>query len=282
MQLNSTPPSNIPVVSINGRLEKASYFQVMQTARWKAHTKNRCLDLKVVQMLPVTSNAPNILFPRTVDITKDQENLGALSQEAYSYAFQQQGEQFKTSYIAASALMESVKLVQSIATGQLIGGIIGGVFGIIGMVQAVESGDEIKASFEKGSKWVKNEADDNWTFVIGATKDTTVTASRIAWPNPAIKELPDPLPNGDYPTVTFQITYPIRLPNDGIVGANTQESPQERNWRSGSTTSGLNLEANKVDHFSQANHPTVRRQIEATITGISSNLSRVRDAFLVR
>jgi hypothetical protein len=96
-----------------------------------------------------------------------------------------------------------------------------------------------------------------------------------------IKDLPDPLPNGDYPRVDVQITYPIRLPNDGIVPASTQESPQERNWRSGSTPSGLNLEANKVDHFSEANHPTIRRQIEATIRGTSSNLERVRSAFFV-
>jgi hypothetical protein len=96
--------------------------------------------------------------------------------------------------------------------------LVGGIFGTIGMVQAVETGDEIKASFEKGSKWVKNEADSHWSSIIGATKDTTITASRIAWPNPAIKDLPDPLPSGDYPRVDVQITFPIRLPNDGIVG----------------------------------------------------------------
>ncbi len=141
--------------------------------------------------------------------------------------------------------------------------------------------DEIKASFEKGSKWVKNEADTHWAVVIGATKDTTVTVSRIAWPNPAIKELPEPDPNGDYPRVDVQITYPIRLPNDGIVGANTQESPLERNWRFGSGTSGLNLDANKVDHFSQANHPTVKLQLQKTMDGTSSNLQKVIDAFRV-
>jgi hypothetical protein len=97
-----------------------------------------------------------------------------------------------------------------------------------------------------------------------------------------IHELPDPLPSGDYPRVDVQITVPVYLPHDGILGTQTQESPQERNWTGGSTPSGLNLEANKVDHFSQANHPTVRRQIEATIRGTTSNLRNVQDAFFVR
>lgn len=80
---------------------------------------------------------------------------------------------------------------------------------------------------------------------------------------------------------TVAVPWTIILPNDGIVPSTTQESPQERNWRSGSSVSGLNLEANKVDHFSQANHPTIKRQIEATITGRSSNLRTVIDAFKV-
>jgi hypothetical protein len=82
--------------------------------------------------------------------------------------------------------------------------------------------------------------------------------------------------------VDVQITYPIYLPHDGIVGANTQESPQEPNWRSGSTTSGLNLEANKVDHFSQANHPVIRERIQGTIEARTSQTNpRIRTAFFV-
>lgn len=97
-----------------------------------------------------------------------------------------------------------------------------------------------------------------------------------------IKELPDPLPSGDYPRVDVQITYPLYLPHDGIVPASTQESPQERNWRSGNTVSGLNLEANKVDHFSQANHPRVRERLEATMRGQTTRTNlRVIDAFKV-
>jgi len=94
------------------------------------------------------------------------------------------------------------------------------------------------------------------------------------------KELPDPLPSGDYPRVDVQITYPLYLPHDGIVPASTQESPQERNWRSGNTVSGLNLEANKVDHFSEANHPRVRERIEATLqAGTIQNNLKIQDAF---
>lgn len=61
----------------------------------------------------------------------------------------------------------------------------------------------------------------------------------------------------------------------------TQESPQEQGWRSGSTPYGLNLEANKVDHFSQANHPRIRTQIEATITGRTTSNQRIVDTFKV-
>ena len=284
-QLNATPQNNIPMVSINGRFDKASYFQVMQTARWKAHTKNRCLDLKVNFVVPTLGpgGLDDIIYQQqTVDITRNYENLGAESQQAYSYAFQQEGEKFKSNYIWLSAGMELLKLGQSAAFGGLPGLIAGGVFGGIGMIQAVESGDEIKASFEKGSKWVKNEADWHWAFVIGASKEVTVTASRIAWPNPAIKELPDPLPSGDYPRVDVQITYYVPTLHDGIVPASTQESPQERGWAGGNSPTGLNLEANKVDHFSEANHPVIKERLKATIEARTSQTNpRIRTAFFV-
>ncbi len=186
MQNNQTNVPTIPVVSINGRNEKASYFQVMQTARWKVHTKNRCLDLKVEQMVPLVTNAPTpILVKRTVDITKDHENLGADSQEAYNEAFLQQAAAFKSSYIAVSAICESAKFIQTVALGSkdpivtpIISAVVGLSFGIVGMIQADQTGDEIKASFEKGAKWVKNESDPEWARVIGATKDTTCMGSK--------------------------------------------------------------------------------------------------------
>lgn len=74
----------------------------------------------------------------------------------------------------------------------------------------------------------------------------------------------------------------------GIVSTDTQESPQERNWRcsnlpDANTPSGLNLEAHKVNHFSQANHPSVRRQLNGVFNGdIHRNNPPLRDAFRVR
>ncbi len=68
----------------------------------------------------------------------------------------------------------------------------------------------------------------------------------------------------------------------GIVCTDTQESPQERGWLRGNTVSGLNLEANKVDHFSEANHPRVRERLEATMRGQTTRTNlRVIDAFKV-
>ena len=82
--------------------------------------------------------------------------------------------------------------------------------------------------------------------------------------------------------VEVEVKRLVRVPNDGILSTDTQLSPQEQSWNGRSSTTGLNLEANKVDHFSQANHPTIRRQIEATIRGTTSNLRNVQDAFFVR
>ena len=73
----------------------------------------------------------------------------------------------------------------------------------------------------------------------------------------------------------------------GIVSTDTQESPQERNWRGGggnlpaNTPSGLNLEAHKIDHFSEANHPRVKERIEATITGRTTRDRRIIESFSV-
>jgi hypothetical protein len=136
----------------------------------------------------------------------------------------------------------------------------------------------------KGEKWCKYSADDEWRVAIGAYKDTIVAVTRPTYPNGRFTT--DENGNGvalEPVMVTEPVTYPMPLPNDGIVGSPTQESPQERGWRGGSTTSGLNLEANKVDHFSQANHPRVRERIEATIRGTSApNNRQIQDAFLVR
>jgi hypothetical protein len=67
----------------------------------------------------------------------------------------------------------------------------------------------------------------------------------------------------------------------GIVSTDTQESPQEKGWSGGSTPSGLNLVANKVDHFSEANHPRVRERLEATIQGQTTTDTRIINAFRV-
>jgi hypothetical protein len=217
-----------------------------------------------------------------VDNSANHELLGAQTQEMYNAAFLLEANRLKSDYIMISAMCETIKLVQSTASGGVPGFLVGLGFGAIGMFQAEQTGNEIAAGFEKATKWFKDEADFQWGLAIGSYREETRTVSRIAWPNPAIKDLPDPLPSGDYPRVDVQITVPVYLPHDGILGTQTQESPQERNWTGGSTPSGLNLEANKVDHFSQANHPTVRRQIEATIRGTTSNLRNVQDAFFVR
>lgn len=79
----------------------------------------------------------------------------------------------------------------------------------------------------------------------------------------------------------FTATLRIYEDSDALVPLASQMNPREATWKPGQTTSNLNLEVNKVDHFSQANHPTVRRQIEATIRGTSSNLERVVKAFFV-
>ena len=287
---NSITTPTIPVVSINGRYEKSSYFQVMQTARWKVHTKNRCLDLKVEQMVPLVTNAPvPILVKRTVDITKDHENLGELTKASYVQSFQGISEHFKSNYMAISALCESAKFVQTVALGAkepisaVVSTLVGLGFGVVGMIQADQTGNEIMSGFEKGEKWIKNESDPAWAKVIGATKEITITVTRPTYPNGRFITDENGVGSANQMVLgTFTFPQTVVLPNDGIVGGATQESPQERNWTSGNSTSGLNLEANKVDHFSQANHPRIRERIEATIQAQTSQSNlKIREAFFV-
>lgn len=267
-----TAPSNIPIVSINGRLEKTSYFQVMQTAQWVNHTKNQCLDIA-----PET----NLTNPTALEL---HDKLGESKQQIYVETFKKLADDHKTGYIVLSSVLEGVKIAVATAAGGGIPGlIVGGVFGIVGMVQAVESANEIHDAFSKGEKWCKYSADDEWRVAIGAYKDTTIMVTRPTYPNGRFTT--DENGNGvalDPVLVTAPVTYPMPLPNDGIVGTRSQESPQEQDWRKGVTKSGLNLDANKVDHFSQANHPVIRERIQATIEGRTSQSNpKIRTAFFV-
>ena len=59
--------------------------------------------------------------------------------------------------------------------------------------------------------------------------------------------------------VTVTRTRVITLPNDALVPVYSQANPREAAWKPGQTTSNLNLEVKGANHFSQANHPSVRR-----------------------
>jgi hypothetical protein len=253
----------------------------MQTARQAQHTKYRCMDL-VSQFTEIPD--PNDPFHQTTtweSTVSTQDAFGTANQEVHAKFFSTLAENAKTEYMTISWIAEGLKLVQGAITGGWVGLAVGFFSGIWGITQAKESADEIFDSFLKGEKWCK-QVDTPWSYVIGATKDTTIIASRIAWPSPDIRQLPEPDAMGNYPRVNVEVTYSVTRPNDGIVGSPTQESPQERGWRGGSSVSGLNLEANKVDHFSQANHPRVRERLEATMRGQTTRTNiRVIDAFKV-
>ena len=158
------------------------------------------------------------------------------------------------------------------------------IFGTVGMIMAHESAREIQDAFLAGEQWCapNGVGDWGWLNLIGALKEVTVTELRPVLP-PGSSQLTDFETDidGNIRMVEVEVKRFVRVPNDGIVSTDTQESPQEKGWNGGSTTSGLNLEANKVDHFSEANHPTVRRQIERTLDATTSNLPSVRDAFRV-
>ena len=159
------------------------------------------------------------------------------------------------------------------------------IFGTVGMIMAHESAREIQDAFLAGEQWCapNGVGDWGWLNLIGALKEVTVTELRPVLP-PGSSQLTDFETDidGNIRMVEVEVKRFVRVPNDGIVSTDTQESPQEKGWSGGSTTSGLNLEANKVDHFSEANHPRVRERLEATMRGrtTTSNL-QVINAFRV-
>ena len=62
--------------------------------------------------------------------------------------------------------------------------------------------------------------------------------------------------------VTVTRTRVITLPNDALVPVYSQANPREAAWKPGQPQpSQLNLEVRGANHFSQANHPSVKAQL---------------------
>ena len=274
--------ATIPTVSINGTLntdprepsyQPVSYFQVSQTAKWQNQTRNQCIDINT--------------RPRQFEA---QERLGQNARNSYMTAFRFLANEHKNEYINHATLMEGIKLGASTVGGGIKGGlvgaaagfVVGGIFGTVGMIQAHESAREIESAFLAGEQWcAPNGAGDlGWLSLIGAYKEVIGTELRPVLPSGS-SQLTDleTDADGNIRLVEVEVKRLVRVPNDGILSTDTQLSPQEQAWNGRSSTTGLNLEANKVDHFSQANHPTVRRQIERTLDSETTSSTQIRTAF---
>jgi hypothetical protein len=74
--------------------------------------------------------------------------------------------------------------------------------------------------------------------------------------------------------------------SDALVPVASQRNPREPNWVPSSTTGNndteLNLQVRGANHFSQSNHPEMRRQLNAVFNGdIHRNNPLLRKAFEV-
>ena len=80
----------------------------------------------------------------------------------------------------------------------------------------------------------------------------------------------------------FTATRRIYEDSDALVPLASQRNPREPNWTPANTTSQLNLEVRGANHFSQANHPSVRRQLDAVFDGTPfTNSLQLQQAFRV-
>ena len=69
--------------------------------------------------------------------------------------------------------------------------------------------------------------------------------------------------------------------SDALVPLASQRNPREANWQPGQR-SELNLRVEGANHFSQSNHPEVRRQLNSVFDASFTNNPQLIQAFLVR
>ena len=134
----------------------------------------------------------------------------------------------------------------------------------------------------QGEKWLKQEADFGWAEVIGAYRDEEYQVPILQDPcGTSLINNPD----CDLPLQEVLVTRTRRVytPNDGLVRIESQRNPREPNWTPAITNSELNLEVKGANHFSQANHPNVRRELDRLFDGrVHPNNPPFQEAFRVR
>ena len=81
---------------------------------------------------------------------------------------------------------------------------------------------------------------------------------------------------------TYTATRRIYEDSDALVPLASQRNPREPNWTPAITNSELNLEVKGANHFSQANHPEVRKKLNAVFSATFTRNPQLIDAFLVR
>ncbi|MCU0428232.1 MAG: hypothetical protein MUF71_21680 [Candidatus Kapabacteria bacterium] len=132
-----------------------------------------------------------------------------------------------------------------------------------GVVTSIPKYGEISAKFTKGAKWLKQESDLQWLNMIGATATEEYQVTILQDPcGTSMIDNPDCLDPLQEVTVTR--TRVITLPNDALVPVYSQANPREPNWKPGTASPQfLNLEVRSANHFSQANHPSVKTQLNS-------------------
>jgi hypothetical protein len=250
-----TSSSALPSITLNGTVKKP-YFEAALHAMPMNHTQYKC-----------------------VDDFKDKSAEELQTQFTAEYA------RMKTEgpliYGGVVAAVTAIKVAISIATKDPWG-IASAAYGV---VSSMPKYFEISEKFGKGEKWLKQEADFGWSEVIGAYRDEEyqVTVLRDPCGTTLISN-----PDCDSPLeeVTVTRTRRIITPSDGIVRVESQRNPREANWTPAATANAntdteLNLEVKGANHFSQANHPQVRRQLNRVFNGDFTTNTQLQQAFRV-
>ena len=255
-QNTNTPP--LPSISLNGTVSKYPYLEAALYSMPANHTQYKC----------VVDNPDDKVAEKFLnDAVAEYERMSVAGPLIYGGVV-----------AAITAAKIAIALASPIPDGW---GLLSAGAGVI---TSIPKYGEISAKFTKGAKWLKQESDFQWLNMIGATATEEYQVTVLQDPcGTSMIDNPDCLDPLQEVTVTR--TRVITLPNDALVPVYSQANPREPNWKPSSTTGSndteLNLQIRNANHFSQANHPNVKSQLNVVFDGRFTNNAQLKQAFEV-
>jgi hypothetical protein len=245
--------SQTPAISLNGTVKKdKAYFEAAVHSLPASHTQYQCVDV---------FNAPgaDVFSSRAVGSYATSKTSAPIT------------------FAAIAATIGVLKIIKGIGPPPDPWSFISGLYGIFTSIPKV---DEISKKYEKGEKWLKEEANTGWLETIEAYRDETFTGRRRVDPCRQSNRF-DPDCDAEPYYEDYTATRRIYEDSDALVPVASQRNPREPNWTPGQP-SELNLQVDGANHFSQANHPRVRQALNSVYNGdIHRNNRQLQDAFRV-